>query len=201
MVDEDSGHEPPPHTGRWRRTKRFVTSTKGAVITLGAVAGAVASVWGLVELIRGDDEPEKTAAELVRECEVAHKMNGATEKITSNDGTTLFASCTWPPSPLADPDGYQAITVRSEELPGGAEATGDTTADRVTGPCASYTLTYTYNHMGQIEHTDPVTLAPGRRVFFPTLAAWEGALPFMPGRDELVVIHGLRYEVDEATCA
>lgn len=127
-------------------------------------------------------------------------MNGATRKLTSN-GPTVFATCSWPPRELADPDGYFAITVDTEYLADGSEATNDSEAARVTGPCAAYELTFTYNHMGLVEHTDPTTLTAGARVIYPSLRTWERALPFDPGSTELVVVHAERYQVDQVTCA
>lgn len=202
-VGEPSPPTPPP--SRWRRAERFIISAKGAVIALGAVAGAALSVWGLVELIRGKDNsgttPTQTAAEFVRECEKTHGMNGATQKIVKDASSIVFTACTWPPSETSDPDGYSAITVRTEEMPTGSEAGGNSAADRVTGPCSSYVLTYTYNHMGLLENTEPVQLEAGTRVFFPTLDTWSEGLPFSPGRAEVVLVRGYRYELDQAACS
>ncbi|MGE7385644.1 hypothetical protein ACQKM2_09215 [Streptomyces sp. NPDC004126] len=175
------------------------------------MAGAALSVWGLVEVIRGKEDsdgtpPAQTTAEFVRECEKTHGMNGATQKKITKDeygnpSSVVFVACTWPPSETSDPDGYSAITVLTEEMGGGSEASGNSIVDRVTGPCLSYTLTYTYNHMGLVENTEPVRLGAGSRLFYPSLTPWTEGLPFNPGRSEVVLVHGRRYELDQASCS
>jgi hypothetical protein len=71
---------------------------------------------------------------------------------------TTYATCSWPPLPGADPDGYQAITVTLTDVPGQADASGRSFMDVIESRCKRLRLMYAGGHMG-VEKVFPAFVA------------------------------------------
>src|SRR5262249_44515660 len=72
-----------------------------------------------------------------------------------------FASCTWPPGPGANPDGYAAVIATGVQSGGATEATGNTVADRVEADCKQVELAYTFASMGVFRPIPRFRATPG----------------------------------------
>jgi hypothetical protein len=141
----------------------------------------------------------------LQSCETQHKMNGATQVVDGSD-VREFKTCQWPPSNLADADGFLSIRVISAQGPGTSEASGMDVVDRIYGPCQTYSVTYDYGHMGDARHLRPFTVGRGAIAIttYDGGEAWNGdrsRLPFYPDRDEADVLTTGSYGLVGATCA
>ncbi|HTJ36004.1 MAG TPA: Hsp70 family protein [Dactylosporangium sp.] len=146
------------------------------------------------------------AATKVADCERQHKMTKAKQTDDNGAGVQQFKTCEWPPSKLADADGYWEIIVNSVQGPGDSEATGMSIADRVNGPCETFEMTYDYGHMGESSHLQPFKVPRGS-IWITTVNGgerWDGdrsTLPFYQDRDEAVVLTSGHYGLVTAACA
>jgi TIR domain len=189
-----------------------------AVALAGAVAVAVASSSG---------GPTKAAQ--IAECERTHAVAAAEVTRPPRPGETsfsrsqvhvigspvffqqqTFASCTWPPAPGADTDGYRAITVTTTN---GSPAVGRDIADVIESRCKRLELMYAWGHMGVEERVPPFTaenndiwapsgsLAMARidRVFSAT--APQLHIPFYAPSNAVIVLHNADYAVQQARCS
>src|SRR5262249_48177714 len=146
------------------------------------------------------------AAEKVAACELLHKMTSATQIVDNKSGFMEFKTCEWPPSKLADADGYWSIRKNEEKGPGDSDASGMDYADRIFGPCKVFEVTYDYGHMGDLRHLRPFMVARGAIAIttYDGGETWTGdrsTLPFYPDRDEAVVLTSSHYGLVSIRCA
>ncbi|MFI6743438.1 hypothetical protein ACIBI9_62105 [Nonomuraea sp. NPDC050451] len=147
------------------------------------------------------------AADRISACESVHGMPKANHIEYDSDAPSRFMHCEWPPSPLADADGYWEIRVSRTEGPGRDEASGTSLANRVNGPCERFLMTYDYGHMGDSRHLKPFKIRRGE-IYVTDYDAggvqWTGdrtTLPFYPTRAEAVILTSGHYLIADATCA
>ncbi len=100
------------------------------------------------------------AAVKIQACETTHHLTAVTVQQQPTADTTIFATCGWPPTPGADPDGYTAVTNTLVSLPDGSNASSDTQVRRITGPCARFELAFTWGHMGDMKRLPVLTASP-----------------------------------------
>ncbi|MFI7642538.1 hypothetical protein [Nonomuraea sp. NPDC049400] len=150
---------------------------------------------------------QEEAADRINACESAHGMPKADHIEYILEAPSRFMHCEWPPSSLADADGYWEIRVLRTNGPGDSEASGMSAANRVNGPCESFLLTYDYGHMGDSRHLKPFKIGRGE-IYITDYDAggvrWTGdrsTLPFYPARDEAVVLTSGHYLLMNAACA
>jgi len=146
------------------------------------------------------------AAAKVPACELQHKMTNAKQSIDNGAGVRQFTTCEWPPSKLADADGYWEIIVNSDKGPGDSAASGMDAADRVTGPCQTFEVTYDYGSMGASRHLSPFKVPRGAIwiTAYNGGEQWTGdrsTIPFYPDRDEAVILTSDHYGLVDVTCA
>ncbi len=124
---------------------------------------------------------------------------------------TTYASCSWPPPPGADPDGYRAITVTLTEGPGQDDASGRDFMDVIESHCVRLRLTYALEFMGVEKVLPPILAGPGdiwapgasadlsriAEIGSPTQQQLD--LPYYPPPDSVVVLHG-QEALQQATC-
>jgi len=145
----------------------------------------------------------------VAACEKQHHLTQAHQqgaiRTTGAGRTTSFLTCSWPPPPGADADGFSLIKLSDVQGPGADEASGTTRADRINGPCRAVVLSYEYGSQGGGEHVAPFTVTSGTVTDLETPGRkWAGDLadlPFYPPRDEVVVLHNDKNELTDARCA
>lgn len=165
----------------------------------------------VVQPAKADPAPvqpaRQEAASRVSACEAMHKMRSANQVERQSGAPVEFKHCEWPPSSVADADGFWEIIVASESGPGDSEASGMSEADRVNGPCESFLVTYDYAHMGDSRHLKPFAVAKGE-VYITDYnlggVAWtddRSLLPFYPSRDEAVVLTSSHYGLADAACS
>jgi hypothetical protein len=146
------------------------------------------------------------AATKVAACELQHKMTNAKQSVDNGAGVRQFTTCEWPPSKLADADGYWEIIVNSDKGPGDSAASGMNAADRVTGPCQTFEVTYDYGSMGASRHLSPFKVPRGA-IWITTYNGgeqWTGdrsTIPFYPDRDEAVILTSDHYGLVDVACA
>ena len=118
---------------------------------------------------------------------------------------TTYASCSWPPAPGADADGYAAITVTQTDGPGAGNASNGNFADVIESRCKRIRLHYAYQHMGDHITYAPFAASPGG-IWAPGFTAPKYSfahiteigssaqaslrLPFYPLARAVVVLHG-----------
>ncbi|MCW2722881.1 MAG: hypothetical protein JWR81_6703 [Pseudonocardia sp.] len=138
----------------------------------------------------------------IRACESAHQLSTAVARTQPTESRTDFASCTWPPAPPADPDGFTVISSVETDMPGGTEATGDDFVDRITGPCSQFRLAYTFGSQVALQHLPAFVVPPDTITTVENPGpAFAGTLPFTPPRGEVDIVRSGRYELDEASCS
>jgi TIR domain len=204
------------HDRGWRRALRSVPrwARRGAPIAALALAGAIAAIVAT----GGGGGPDKAAK--VAACERAHGLRSEQDRRPPRSGETrvdpsqvisgvpqtVFASCTWPPPPGADSDGYRAIAVSMVKGPGEGEYTGRTIADRIESRCRTLELEYSHAFMGEQTRFEPFRARPGD-IWAPSETASgfarigkigtpsgnQAKLLFYPGRDEVIVLHSGHY--------
>ena len=204
------------HDRGWRRALRSVPrwARRGAPIAALALAGAIA----LIVVTAGGGGPDKAAK--IAACERAHGLRSAQDRrpprsgetrvdrsqVISGAPQTVFVSCTWPPAPGADSDGYRAIALSTVQGPGESEATGRSLADRIESRCRTLKLAYSRAFMGEQTRLDPFRAHPGD-IWAPsetrsgfarigkigTPSGNQAKLPFYPGGDEVIVLNSGHY--------
>ena len=168
--------------------------TAGATILAALIAGVIALI------INAHSDP--TAAQLVQRCETAHRMQTVNERTVNADHSQVtFLHCAWPPPPAAADDGYTKIISKYGKGPGLDDASGANVVDRIIGPCANYSLSYSMTSQGGSAHLPPFTLKRNAIVdvqdpgtLFPQ------PLPFKPERPETDVVRSSNYTLDDASC-
>jgi hypothetical protein len=129
----------------------------------------------------------------IEQCETQHQLTAQNQTQPTTPSTTVFDSCSWPPSSFTDADGYTEITAQTVFNPDADAASDATTADRITGRCRTFDLAYDFTSQGDIKHLAPFPAAPGLITSLDapgqTLAAGLAGFNFTPGRDEVDVVH------------
>src|SRR5207248_3309781 len=121
-------------------------------------------------------------------------------------GTYDWLSCTWPPTPDADADGFTHIHVDAISGPGEGDASDSNIRDVITGSCRTYQVTYDFEHMVDMERGKPVVVPLGMVTSIDDLGhAWtpkdnNGEWPFYPGRDEVDVLRNDHYAPANMAC-
>jgi TIR domain len=191
-------------------------------LALRAVPIVALIIVGLVAVAIANNGP--TRADQVEKCEHDHGMSAQTVTRPPQSGESQFtkssvnppsyervvfqpntyASCSWPPAPGADADGYLSITVTLTNGPGLFSLSGRTYADVIESNCPRLGLQYVEEHMGSQEAWTPFTAARGdiwapvqgaqtsfvrlTEIGAPTEAGVH--LPFYPPVGSIVVLHG-----------
>jgi TIR domain len=113
-----------------------------------------------------------------------------------------YASCSWPPPPGADADGYRAITLTMTNGPKDYDASGQDFADIIESRCKRLRLVYVTAFMGQERLLPPFEASPGdiwsasgtvsglsRIAEIGSSAQQRLGLPFYPPPGTVVVLH------------
>jgi hypothetical protein len=194
------------------RVISFFDSTTKTLVALGGLIAAVTALWaGIAHLPHAGANQAPTSGSTplavtahVDQCESQHGLTGQTEKISRTVATTAFDSCTWPAPPYADADGFTEITLQTVPGPGQDEASDTDWADRVTGPCRTFVLSYDFGLQGALKHLAPFTAPAGLLTSIDQPgSAWPGgvrALSFYPARDEVDVLHNSNDVLASAAC-
>jgi len=145
-----------------------------------------------------------TAATLLQQCEKAHGLSEAkVHRHTASED--LFLSCSWPPAPGADSDGYRriAVTYGSTSEPESSDASG---YDLISGDCKTYELTYSFGAQGDhallptFEVDEGVVTqqdAPGKP--FSITGVQLGGVPY-PGPGEVVYLRNGNESIASVAC-
>jgi hypothetical protein len=208
-------------------------SVFGGALVVAAAAAAVVAV-----LLIGSGGHAKTssnasastatpsAAQSVQACITAHALSHPSEQRAPQAGETniqqsgsgpftqtTYATCTSPPAPGADPDGYRAITVTQAAGPGSDEASGEDEADRIESPCGTLSLVYGFASQGVITHYPPLLARPGEIWIYRATGGSNSVpftevptsqpiqLPFNPVANEVDVLHNGSLSLNDASCA
>jgi hypothetical protein len=178
-------------------------------------SGAGAINVGRDAVINNIKSASEEAAERVQACEMQHGLKTASTRTESSETIPArsgepeqfvehidFRSCAWPKSQYADGDGYLEIRVRTVRGPGEYEATGTTSADRITAPCQQLIVAYQMGTQGAYENEAPFTINADTVVTEEDGKLWkdDGALPFYPGAGEFVVLHNSHHGLGSAKC-
>src|SRR5438105_6572293 len=121
-------------------------------------------------------------------------MQQEDERLVNADQSITFLHCVWPPTPAATPDGYTKIILKNADLPRQANAPTANVADRIIGPCANYSLSYSVFSQGNTRHLPPFNVRRHAivRADDPTIAFTQ-PLPFAQERPETDVVHDGTY--------
>lgn len=120
-------------------------------------------------------------------------MDEARQSREITSGQIAWESCTWPPGPAADPDGYTRIT---QSIRDGVQI-GDT-EDRFNRPgCRRFRLRYQHTNMGETVIGKPFVLLPGqaRKRFGDLAEPGDADGPVFSASDDEVVV--LRQAIKE----
>jgi hypothetical protein len=186
----------------------FFDSTTKVLVAATGLIGAAAGLWvGIAHIIPDSSHSppasQATAAH-VDKCEAQHQLTQQHQKIARTVTVTAFDSCIWPAPAYADSDGFTEITFQTVPGPGQGEASGTDAVDRITGPCKTFTLAYDFGSQGDLKHLAPFTAPAGLLTSIEQPGtAWPGgvrSLSFYPARNEVDVLHNLRYVLTSATC-
>jgi hypothetical protein len=112
-----------------------------------------------------------------------------------------FASCTWPASTDADPDGFTSIRVAAATGPGSGEASGEDFADRITGPCSTYQVSYDYGVQGQQLPLPHLDVAAGSIIRADGVVWTGGPLGFSRERGEVDILHNPTHVLTNVVCS
>lgn len=188
---------------------------------VGLVAVAVAAAVVAAVLVAGGGGSSPDSAARIAACERHHGLTRPSEQRATQPGESqierppeagadfkqsTFASCTWPPAPGSDPDGFGTITVTEADGPGDAEASGRDFADRIESSCRRLRLAYSFSSMGGFDRLAPFTARPGQiwaprpGGFGPIATSGLLNLPFAPLRDEVTVLRNATFRLDSARC-
>jgi hypothetical protein len=151
-------------------------------------------------------------ADRINQCESTHQLHQARELRKTGEGgsydrsTYDWLSCTWPPSRDSDADGFTRIHVDVLDGPGEGEASDSNVRDVITGPCATYEVTYDLTAMGDIQRGTPTRLARGMVTWIDHLGQqWSpngsDGWTFYPGRDEVTVLRNDNFSPVSISCA
>ncbi len=215
----------------WRmvfRTPRAVLRA-APVVAVAVVAAAIAVV-----ALGGGGSSHQSPSQHVDQCERNHGMadanvarppgTGETE-FNENDVTppsdgdqptfnqTTYASCTWPPGPGADPDGYRAITATVTNGPGVSDESPNEFATVVESKCKRIKALYSLSSSGDEHLLTPFIARPGdiweanggsarpftRVAEIGSLAQKRLDLPFYPPTGAIVILTG-QIELQKLTC-
>ena len=191
-----------------------------AIVVPAAVAAAIviATAGG------GGGTAKPTAADRVASCQRRHGLGRARQTRPARSGESriernatvlsqdAFLSCTWPPEPGADQDGYRAIVVTKVNGPEQGEFTGRNVADRIESNCKRLSLAYVFGSIGTFKRLPPFAAAPGEfwglndplqgpDDHFVRLDPGQINLPFYPGGQEVVVLRNFKTSLDQPSCA
>jgi hypothetical protein len=138
------------------RVISFFDSTTKAVLALGGLIAAAAALWaGITQLTSAGTSAAPAAqavAAHVDRCENQHLLTRQRQSVSRTVAITAYDSCTWPAPSYADADGFTGITVQTVPGPGQTEASDASSADRITGPCRAFALTYDFGFQGAAKH-------------------------------------------------
>ena len=177
---------------------------KKILLAIGGVIVVAIAVW--VVIARSPSSPGSAAvvASHVDHCEVQHQLTAQAQMLVRTVATNAFDSCSWPPPPYADSDGFSEITAQSVPGPDQTEASDATAVDRITGPCRTFDLSYDFGTQGNLKHLAPFLARPD---LVTSLDApgdpWPpgvSALHFYPSRNEVDVVHNDKNGLANATC-
>ena len=174
----------------------------GWLLVLGALVSSCRGQIDLSPFSRTADTQREAASE-TRACLATHGMQQTSERIQTG-ARIQFKACSWPPAPAGQADGFTQISVITDSGPGAYESTGTNYADRITAPCRTIVLAYTYQNMGVDDHRPEIRVAARSFVTVdgtPWLDTAPSILPFYPQRDETVVLRNGKYRLDTAGCA
>jgi len=199
-----------------------------ALALVGAVAVIVATRIGG----SGGSTTAQERAANVAACERTHGLSSAQAQRSPQPGETrlegqglvpqtAFVSCSWPPGPGADPDGYRAIVLTETNGPGQGNVSGRQVADRIESHCRTLQFEYTLGQTLTQIRIPAFRASPGDIWSLPLLpfsavnsgslrfsriarigtpAADEVGLSFYPGRNEVVVLHNDATGLDGVRC-
>lgn len=186
-----------------RKVLSFFDSTTKVLVAIGGLIAAVAAIIAGWHAVFGSPPSTDTVAQRVTQCESTHGMTQQHAMKTLSDSHFAFESCAWPPPSHADADGHLTITVFTDSGPDSDEA-GYDYADRLTGPCDAFLVTYDFGSQGAFDHLAPFAVDAGTVATVSQGGArWTGNLsdlPFYPERAEGTVLHNGRYILRDATC-
>jgi hypothetical protein len=227
---------PPSHSGEDRPngdgrkgggSDRRLQIRIALITTIGTVLAAV--VGAVIGLHPWSSSGPNNAAQIAS-CEHTHGLAGAelatpprpgetqiskTEADATPGGTftqTTYASCSWPPPPGADSDGYRAITVTLSDGPGQSDASGRDFMDVIESHCQRLKLTYVAEFQGAEQVLPPVVASAGdiwaargtvgglsRIAKIGSSAQQQLSLPYYPPIGSVVVLHSQQI-LQQATC-
>jgi hypothetical protein len=202
----------PPRRGI-RRVIGFFDTTAKVIGAVTALIVAAAGLWAALAQILGPAAPGPTTdqsdpavvARQIQACQEHHRMSESSDVIVGGDERPYtFRSCTWPPPPYADRDGFSQITVTTVVgVVGASEADNSGYADRIRGRCRTFEFAYDHGKMGEVTHHGPVRAKPGDLLIGGDGVPYPGEvrdLDFYPGPDEVVVLHNSSYVIVRASC-
>jgi hypothetical protein len=197
---------------------RFLRRLPRAGVALAGLAAAAVAIAIVLVAGGGGGGASADPAAKVAACQERHGLSRPSERRAAHAGESqidppeapliqsAFVSCTWPPGPGADPDGYGLIAVTQSEGPGDNEATGRDYADRVESECDRLRVEYSYAKMGDFERLPALIGAPGQ-IWAPGAQSFGRVassgllnLPFTPLRRELTILRNLSYRLDGVRC-
>jgi hypothetical protein len=165
--------------------------TGGATIVAAVIAGGVALANG-----PSPSSSDPTPAQLTQRCETAHQM-GQENQRNVYPNQIKFSHCAWPPTPSAGSDGYTLIISKYGKGPGEDDTSGTNVVDRIIGPCANYTLSYSSGN----KHLPPFTVRRNSIVRVDAPATpFKEPLSFPQERAETDVVRNSNYTLDDASC-
>jgi hypothetical protein len=131
-------------------------------VTITGLIAAISGIWAAVVHFAPshNNAPVDNSSQL-QACEHAHGMSHRHQAVTASIAESGFATCDWPPQRFSDPDGFSLISVETLAGPGGSEASDATAIDRITGPCATFLLTYDAKLQGTDVHPVPFAINAG----------------------------------------
>jgi hypothetical protein len=187
----------------------FFDSATKIIGTLTALIVAIGGAWFAIQHFGSGDAPAAGVSGVVQvqQCETAHDMTQAHQKVDDGAVALAFGTCQWPPARFSDPDGFSLITVTPDQPgPGTAEYTSDTDIDIFTGTnCHFFRLRYEFKKQGSGDHPVPVTVAGGT-------AQWMGqpgvvytkdlgfGVPVPPDADQAYFVRNASETVSDAVC-
>jgi Uncharacterised protein family UPF0547 len=181
----------------WLRDHPLVSTAVAALIT--------ATIGVLVSNLLGTGASGEDAASHVNDCIQQHGMTKPQEETIDQISGGVFRSCTWPPIPGAQPDGYTEVVLTSLRGPGESEATGATWVDRISVPsgCHEIQLHYSFSTQGGFRRERPIVVPVGDLLTV-TGESWEpgpeSPLPFDPAESDVVVVRSSKHFLDLAEC-
>jgi hypothetical protein len=182
----------------WPHVSRRLGAAIGIAAGIATIATSIYALWP-------DDEQPDAAAQ-VRACIAQHGLSQAQDQLARGADTIVYATCIWPAPEFAGDDGYIEIAVHSDVGPGDFEASGETIADRIASRCLELEVAYSFGLQGDFEREPPFLVQRGLIMTLAGTAGpelWKGeqrALPFYPERDETVILHSSRHQLDYVRC-